>query len=59
MTSEPHPGLDRPPTTAFATVAENARVARTMAALEANGISVLRAASARMTVVLVDDALGF
>jgi L-lactate utilization protein LutC len=46
MTSELHPGVDPPLTTAFATVASDARVARTMAALEANGISVLRVASA-------------
>ena len=46
MTSELHPDLDRSLSRRFATVADDDRVTRTAAALEANGISVLRAANA-------------
>src|SRR5438128_2101884 len=42
MSSELHSDLDR----SFATLADDARVMRTAAALEGNGISVLRAANA-------------
>ena len=43
----------------FGTRASDARVTRTSAALEANGIHVLRAAHAALTVVFVDEVLGF
>jgi L-lactate utilization protein LutC len=46
MSSELHPDLERSLDRRYATVADDARVARTAAALEANGISVLRAANA-------------
>ena len=46
MTIEPHPGLDGSMSRRFGTVADEAQVKRTAAALEANGISVLRAADA-------------
>jgi L-lactate utilization protein LutC len=46
MSSELHPDLERSLHRRYATVADDARVARTAAALEANGISVLRAANA-------------
>src|SRR3954454_12701786 len=46
MSGELHPGLDRSLSRRFSTVADDDRVARTVAALEANGISVLRAANA-------------
>ena len=46
MSSELHTGLDRSLSRRFATVADDDRVTRTVAALEANGISVLRAANA-------------
>ena len=44
----------------YAVVADDASVTRARAALEANGITVLRAADAGgITVVFVDEALGF
>jgi L-lactate utilization protein LutC len=46
MSSELHPDLERSLDRRYATVADDARVARTAAALEANGISMLRAANA-------------
>ena len=46
MTIEPHPDLDGSLSRRFGTVAEDAQVKRTAAALEANGIEVLRAADA-------------
>src|SRR4051812_46287142 len=46
MSGELHPGLDRSLSRRFSTVADDDRVTRTVAALEANGISVLRAANA-------------
>jgi len=46
MSSQLHPDVDRSLTSRFAAVAGDARVTRTAAALEANGISVLRAANA-------------
>jgi hypothetical protein len=46
MSSQLHPDLDRSPSRRFAPVADDDRVTRTVAALEANGISVLRAANA-------------
>jgi hypothetical protein len=46
MVTEIKPDLDRDITRRFATLAEDARVKRTAAALEAHGISVLRAADA-------------
>jgi hypothetical protein len=46
MSSELDPDLDRSLSRRFAAVADNDRVTRTVAALEANGISVLRAADA-------------
>jgi L-lactate utilization protein LutC len=46
MSSQLHPDLDRSPSRRFAAVADDDRVTRTVAALEANGISVLRAANA-------------
>jgi hypothetical protein len=46
MSSELHSGLDQSLSGQFAAVADEDRVARTAAALEANGISVLRAANA-------------
>ncbi len=46
MITELNPGLDRSVSRRFATIADDARVKRTSAALEANGISVLRAANA-------------
>ena len=44
MTTELYTGLDRSIRRRFGTLADDARVRRTLAALEANGISVLRAA---------------
>jgi hypothetical protein len=44
MTNEPHPDLDRSVSRRIGTVGDDARVMRTAAALEANGISVLRGA---------------
>lgn len=44
MVTELKPDLDRSVTRRFATIADDARVERATAALEANGISVLRAA---------------
>jgi L-lactate utilization protein LutC len=46
MSSELHPDLERSLDPRFATVADDARVERTAAALEGNGISVLRAGNA-------------
>ena len=46
MTIEPHPDLDGSMSRRFGTVADEAQVKLTAAALEANGISVLRAADA-------------
>jgi hypothetical protein len=46
MTSELHSDLDRSLSNRYATVADDDRVTRTVAALEANGISVLRAGNA-------------
>ena len=46
MTIEPHPDLDRSLSRRFGTAGDDARVMWTAAALEANGISVLRAADA-------------
>jgi hypothetical protein len=46
MISELQPDLDPSITGQFATVADDARIRRTAAALEANGISVLRATGA-------------
>ena len=46
MTTELQPELDRESLRRFATPADDARVERTSAALEANGITVLRAADA-------------
>ena len=59
MTVEPHPDLDGSLSRRFGTVADEARVKRTAAALEANGISVLRAADAaeakRIALDLIPD----
>src|SRR2546428_2666372 len=46
MTTELHTGLDRSIRRRFGTLGDDARVRRTAAALEANGITVLRAADA-------------
>src|SRR5437763_17152242 len=46
MTSELQADLDQPLNRRFAVVADDDRVTRTVAALEANGISALRAANA-------------
>ena len=46
MITQPHPTLEAPVSRRFATLADEARVRRTAAALEANGIAVLRAADA-------------
>jgi len=46
MVAEPQPDLDRSIVSRFGTVADNARVKRTTAALEGNGITVLRAKDA-------------
>src|SRR2546423_14671512 len=46
MSSQLHPDLDQSLSGQFAAVADDDRVARTAAALEANGISALRAANA-------------
>lgn len=59
MTTELHPDLDPSISRRFATVADEARVKRTASALEANGISVLRAADAaeakRIVLGLIPD----
>jgi hypothetical protein len=59
MITELQPDLDRSITRRFGTVADEARVRRTVAALEANGISVLRAADAaeakRIVLGLIPD----
>jgi LUD domain len=59
MISELQPDLDRTIRRRFGTVADDARVKRTAAALEANGISVLRAADAaeakRIVLGLIPD----
>src|SRR5437879_2379668 len=57
MTSELHPGLDRSLSDRFTTLASAARVARTTAALEANGISVLGAANAAEAKRIVLDLI--
>ncbi len=46
MITEPRPGLDRSMSRQYGIVADDAGVTRTAASLEANGISVLRAADA-------------
>jgi hypothetical protein len=46
MSSELHSNLDRPVSSRFASLADDASVTRTAAALEANGITVVRAANA-------------
>ncbi|MGH2559720.1 MAG: LUD domain-containing protein [Thermomicrobiales bacterium] len=51
------PDLDQSITRRFATVADDARVKRTAAALEANGISVLRAADAAAAKQIVLDLI--
>jgi hypothetical protein len=43
----------------WGTSADDVRVKRTIAALEANGISVREITPGRITVVLVDEVLGF
>jgi L-lactate utilization protein LutC len=53
MTSEPHTDLER----RYATLADDARVARTTAALEGNGISVLRAGNAEEAKRIVLDLI--
>ena len=59
MITELHPDLDRSLSRRFATPADDARVKRTAAALEANGITVLRAADAadakRIVLDLIPD----
>jgi len=59
MTTELQPDLDRSLSRRFGTVADDARVKRTAAALEGNGINVLRAANAadarRMVLALIPD----
>ena len=59
MISELYPALDRSLNHRFGTLADEARVQRTAAALEANGISVLRAADAadakRIVLGLIPD----
>ena len=59
MITELQPDLDRSISRRFATLADDARVKRTTAALEANGISVLRAADAaeakRIVLELIPD----
>ena len=59
MTIEPHPDLDGSLSRRFGTVAEEAQVKLTAAALEANGIEVLRAADAaeakRIVLGLIPD----
>ena len=59
MITELQPDLDRVISRRFATVADEARVKRTAAALEANGIAVLRAADAaeakRIVLGLIPD----
>src|SRR5438552_5969756 len=59
MTTELYTDLDRSITRRFGTLGDDARVRRTAAALEANGISVLRAADAaearRVVLGLIPD----
>jgi hypothetical protein len=59
MITELHPELDRSISRRFGTVADDARVRRAAAALQANGISVLRAADAaeakRIVLGLIPD----
>ena len=59
MITELQPDLDRSISRRFGTLADDARVKRTAAALEANGISVLRAADAaeakRIVLGLIPD----
>jgi hypothetical protein len=59
MSSEVHPDLERSLVRRYATVADDARVARTAAALEGNGMSVLRAGNAeeakRIVLGLIPD----
>ena len=59
MITQVKPDLDRATSRRFGTVADDARVTRTAAALEANGISVLRAADAaearRIVLGLIPD----
>ena len=57
MTIEPHPDLDGSMSRRFGTVADEAEVKRTAAALEANGISVLRAADAAEAKRIVLDLI--
>ena len=59
MITQPHPTLDRSVSRRFATLADEASVTRTAAALEANGITVLRATDAaeakRLVLGLIPD----
>jgi hypothetical protein len=57
MTIEPHPDLDRSVSRRFGTVGDDAQVERTAAALEANGISVHRAADAAEAKRIVLDLI--
>jgi hypothetical protein len=57
MTSEMHPDLNRSLNRRFAAVADEPSVTRTAAALEANGISVLRAANAAEAKRIVLDLI--
>ena len=59
MITQPHPTLERAVSRRFATLADEASVTRTAAALEANGIAVLRASDAaeakRLVLGLIPD----
>jgi L-lactate utilization protein LutC len=57
MTIEPHPDLDGSMSRRFGTVSDEAQVKRTAAALEANGITVLRAADAAEAKRIVLDLI--
>ena len=57
MITQPHPTLDRSVSRRFATLADEASVTRTAAALEANGITVLRATDAAEAKRLVLDLI--
>jgi L-lactate utilization protein LutC len=57
MISEPNPDLDGSMSRRFGTVADEAQVERTAAALEANGISVLRAADSAEAKRIVLDLI--
>jgi hypothetical protein len=58
LETQSKPDLERSLSRQFAVVADDARIARTATAREANGISVVRIPG-RITVVFVDEVLGF